>query len=162
MEQITYYKSSVIEGAIMPFPASDGFTASAVASNASVAICGMAMRLPGGIKTSEQLWKFLIDKKDARDSIGIDRYSATGFSRRNVRGDDEQNSAQVGGSSVDDNPRETGMTHGYMLRGVDLSRFDASFFSLTRKELEMLDPQQRILLELTRLVVYILTSNNLD
>lgn len=40
-------------------------------------------------------------------------------------------------------------THGYFL-DEDLSSLDASFFSMTKTELEKCDPQQRQLLEVTR------------
>ncbi|KAL2126694.1 hypothetical protein VTI74DRAFT_387 [Chaetomium olivicolor] len=40
--------------------------------------------------------------------------------------------------------------NGYFLDERDLHRFDTSFFSITRNELEKLDPQHRVLLEVTR------------
>ena len=41
-------------------------------------------------------------------------------------------------------------SRGYFLDHLDLAHFDASLFSMTRSELEKLDPQHRLLLELTR------------
>src|SRR5215469_15344200 len=47
-----------------------------------VAICGMAMRLPGGIRNSEAFWDVLVNGKDTRGPIPADRYNAQGFTDR--------------------------------------------------------------------------------
>ncbi|KAI1125429.1 hypothetical protein F5Y10DRAFT_284293 [Nemania abortiva] len=97
-----------------------------------VAICGMAMRLPGNISSDADFWKLLIEKGDARGPVPADRFNIDAFH-----------------SNVDKafaiRPAE-----GYFLEHVDLACFDASFFSLTKSEVEKLDPQHRLLLELTR------------
>lgn len=98
-----------------------------------VAICGMAMRLPGGISTSGQLWNALLSKKDARREVPAERYNIDAF--------------------YNPESTKTGVVrtrHGYFIDHVDLAQFDASFFSMTRSELEKLDPQHRLLLEVTR------------
>ncbi|KAI1459633.1 hypothetical protein F4805DRAFT_48404 [Annulohypoxylon moriforme] len=105
-----------------------------------IAICGMAMRLPGGINTGQQLWDFLLSKRDARDAVPASRYNANGFFSTFTDGEPDDK-REVG---------NTGLNYGYMLNDVDLAHFDASFFSMSRSELEWLDPQQRLLLELTR------------
>lgn len=97
-----------------------------------IAICGMAMRLPGGISSEDDFWDFLINKKDARCRIPSDRYNIDAF---------HSNTAKSGAIKT---------THGYFLNHVDLAHFDASFFSMTKSELEKLDPQHRLLLEVTR------------
>ncbi len=89
-----------------------------------VAVCGMAMRLPGGIASEEQIWDFLVNKRSARDAVPQDRYNAAAFHDRD--------------------------RYGYFLHDIDLQKFDASLFSITRSELECLDPQVRLMLELTR------------
>lgn len=96
-----------------------------------VAICGMAMRLPGNISSGEQLWDFLINKRNARDVVPTERYNSAAF-----HGGPEGRSR-----------------HGYFLKDVDIEKFDASLFTMTRAELEWLDPQVRILLELTRCAI---------
>ncbi|KAK8011011.1 hypothetical protein PG990_009976 [Apiospora arundinis] len=99
---------------------------------AQIAICGMGMRLPGGISSEDQFWDFLVNKKDARAPIPPDRYNVEAFH------------GQADKAGV------IKTTHGYFLEDVDLAHLDASFFSMTRSELEKLDPQHRLLLEVTR------------
>ena len=97
-----------------------------------VAICGMAMRLPGGISSDADFWRLLVDKKDACCRVPADRYNIDAFQ---------------GNSTISDTIKTT---RGYFLEHLDLAHFDASFFSLTRSDVERLDPQHRLLLELTR------------
>ncbi|KAI1171106.1 putative polyketide synthase [Nemania sp. FL0916] len=97
-----------------------------------VAICGMGMRLPGGIRTSDALYEFLLNKRDARGPVPPDRYNVDGF--YNAQG--KSNSLSV--------------LRGYWLDDVTLSHFDPSLFSMGRSEIEELDPQQRLLLEVVR------------
>jgi acyl transferase domain-containing protein len=95
---------------------------------APIAICGMAMRLPGGISDAESFWDFLINKRDARIEIPKDRYNVDGF------------------YSPTPKPGMVLMDHGYFL-DLDLQHMDAGFFSMSKAEVERLDPQQRLLLE---------------
>ena len=48
-------------------------------SGTPVAICGMAMRLPGGIRNDNDLYEFLYNKGDARSIVGEDRYNIDGY-----------------------------------------------------------------------------------
>ena len=96
-----------------------------------VAICGIALRLPGGIRTPDAFWDALVKGKDLRGPIPQDRYNANGYT-------DELGSR---------NAIKT--QHGYFL-AEDLAALDTSFFSMSRTELERCDPQQRQLLEVTR------------
>jgi acyl transferase domain-containing protein len=96
---------------------------------APIAICGMAMRLPGGIGNAESFWDFLINKKDARVQIPKDRYNIDGFYSQTPK------------------PGMVIMDHGYFLDYLDLQHMDAAFFSMSKAEVERLDPQQRLLLE---------------
>lgn len=98
---------------------------------APIAVCGLAMRLPGGIRDADAFWDLLINGRDARGPIPSNRYNAEGF---------------------DDHLGTKGaiQTHwGYFL-DEDLAKLDTSFFSMTRHELERMDPQQRQALEITR------------
>lgn len=102
------------------------------AENIPIAIVGMAMRLPGGIGNEEQFWDTLINKKDKRSLVPADRWNVDGFySKTPKRG-------------------SVKTKHGYFLEDDALRQFDASLFSITRTELEKLDPQHRLLLEVTR------------
>ncbi|KAF7890820.1 uncharacterized protein EAF01_010629 [Botrytis porri] len=97
-----------------------------------IAIVGMAMRLPGGISNEEELWDTLIKKKDKRTLVPADRWNVDGF--------------------YSETPKRGSVKtkHGYFLDGEALRQFDASLFSITRAELEKVDPQHRLLLEVTR------------
>ena len=101
------------------------------ASSCSIAICGLALRLPGGINDTESFWALLHDGKDARIAVPPDRY--------NVRGFDQS----LGGTGA------IQTEYGYFL-SQDLACLDTSFFTMTRMELERVDPQQRQLLEVVR------------
>jgi acyl transferase domain-containing protein len=97
----------------------------------AVAICGIGLRLPGGISNGENFWELLRNGIDARSPIPETRYNVGGF-------DDS-----LGGKDA------IRVKHGYFL-DHDLSSLDTSFFTLTKSELERADPQQRLLLEVTR------------
>jgi acyl transferase domain-containing protein len=105
--------------------------ATPTSSSEPIAICGMAMRLPGGIHDAEGFWDALYNGKDLRCPIPSDRYNAKAFS--NALGKKGAIKTQ----------------YGYFLKD-DLSCLDASFFSMTKAELERTDPQQRQILEVTR------------
>ena len=98
---------------------------------APIAICGLALRLPGGIRSAESFWELLINKRDARAPVPLDRYNVQGFS-------EELGSKEFIKSQ-----------QGYFLK-EDLSGLDTSFFSMTGDELAKCDPQQRQILEVTR------------
>ncbi|KAI1497192.1 hypothetical protein F5X99DRAFT_423743 [Biscogniauxia marginata] len=96
-----------------------------------VAICGMAMRLPGGIKTPEDYWDVLYNGKDMRSPVPISRYNIKGF-------DDSMGKTNI-----------IQQKEAYFLKD-DLAAFDAGLFTMTRNELEKADPQQRLLLLVVR------------
>ena len=98
---------------------------------AQIAVCGIGVRLPGGIRTCDDYWDLLFHGRDARGPVPSSRYNAQGF-----------NSSLGGKDGMD-------IQHGYFLDG-DLGALDTSFFRLTKSELEKTDPQQRMLLEVTR------------
>ena len=96
-----------------------------------IAVCGLAMRLPGGIRNAESFWDVLYHGKDMRGPIPADRYNAQGF---------------------DDTMGKKGAIktkYGYFLND-DLSCLDTSFFTMVETELKKTDPQQRQILEVTR------------
>ncbi|KAL2875906.1 hypothetical protein SGCOL_008902 [Colletotrichum sp. CLE4] len=98
-----------------------------------IAICGMALRLPGGIATPEEFWQFLVDKRDARCQIPASRFNASSY------------------YSETGKPGHIKTQHGYFLDdSVDLGALDTTFFGMPKNEVERADPQQRLLLELTR------------
>ena len=96
-----------------------------------IAICGVAMRLPGGIRDGGGFWDFLVHGRDARRPIPRDRYNAGGFD------------GKLGAKGAIE------AQQGYFL-DEDLGTLDSSFFSMTADELGKTDPQQRQVLEVTR------------
>jgi acyl transferase domain-containing protein len=96
-----------------------------------VAVCGIAIRLPGGIRTTEEFWNVLVNGRDTRGPVPKDRYSTAAFS---------------GDLGVKD---RFVPSHGYFLQ-EDLGALDPSFFNMTKAEIEQTDPQQRMLLEVVR------------
>ena len=108
-----------------------GDTKTPTPSPEPIAICGFAMRLPGGVRNSNEFWEVLRHGKDMRGPVPSDRYNAKGFD--NTLGSKGAIETQFG----------------YFLQ-EDLSCLDTSFFSMTKNELEKTDPQIRQLLEVTR------------
>ncbi|KAJ4490129.1 acyl transferase domain-containing protein [Lentinula aciculospora] len=95
-----------------------------------VAIVGMSCRTAGGNDTPEKLWQFLLNKKDASGEVPQWRWEP--WLRRDVR-----NAKEV----------EKTISTGYFIQ--DLENFDASFFGISPKEAEQMDPHQRLALELS-------------
>lgn len=98
-----------------------------------IAICGMALRLPGGLHTPQQLWEFLLSKGDARGRIPQSRFNISGY------------------HSTSKKPGTIETEYGYFLdEDVDLGSLDASFFTMAKVELERADPHHRQMLEVAR------------
>ncbi|KAL9583305.1 MAG: hypothetical protein Q9212_002788 [Teloschistes hypoglaucus] len=89
----------------------------------------MGMRLPGGINWETEFWDMLINKKNGRCIVPKDRYNVEAFYDPSGR------------------PGPIKSKFGYFLNHVDLQYLDTSFFSMNRKEVEELVPQQKLLLE---------------
>jgi acyl transferase domain-containing protein len=94
-----------------------------------IAIVGMGMRIPGGVNDSESLWDLLINKRDAQGEIPSHRYNSDGF------------------YSPHPKPGTVVTNKGYFLKDTNLAEMDAGFFSMSKAEVEKLDPQQRLMLE---------------
>ena len=98
-----------------------------------IAICGMALRLPGGLESPQDLWDFLLAKGDARSRVPESRYNISAYHSDSGR------------------PGTIATQYGYFLDdNVKLGSLDAARFSLSRAELEFADPQQRRMLEVVR------------
>lgn len=95
-----------------------------------IVVCGLGIRLPGGIHNTGDFWDLLITGKDAQGPIRSDRYKFDSF---------DGALGEKGAINIE---------KGYFLDD-DLASLDASFFSMGRDELEKSDPQQRQLLEVT-------------
>lgn len=95
-----------------------------------VAIVGVACRLPGA-NSPQRLWRNLRASKDIRGSVSR-RFNPYGFY--------EDNGGQRKGL--------TNVQQAYFL-DQDLDEFDAAFFGISPIEAGAMDPQHRILLEVT-------------
>jgi acyl transferase domain-containing protein/acyl-CoA synthetase (AMP-forming)/AMP-acid ligase II/acyl carrier protein/NAD(P)-dependent dehydrogenase (short-subunit alcohol dehydrogenase family) len=103
----------------------------AAASDAPIAIVGLACRFPGGASDMESYWRLLADGRDVVTEVPRSRWSL--------------------GDWYDPDPNVPGRIasrHGAFLDGVDL--FDAWFFGISAREAAAMDPQQRLLLELAQ------------
>ncbi|KAJ5916406.1 Acyl transferase/acyl hydrolase/lysophospholipase [Penicillium tannophilum] len=96
-----------------------------------IAICGMSVRLPGGLSSPQQLWDFLIAKGDARSPVPESRYNASAYYSKTAK------------------PGSVKTEYGYFLDD-DLASIDTSFFSMNKVEVERADPHQRLMLEVAR------------
>lgn len=96
----------------------------------TLAIVGMAFRLPGDLSTRASLWQALKEGRDLVTEVPGDRWAIDTYQhpRRSEPGKSVTFSAGV---------------------LSDAGEFDPSFFGISPREANKLDPQQRLLLELT-------------
>ncbi|MFD6952237.1 MULTISPECIES: beta-ketoacyl synthase N-terminal-like domain-containing protein [unclassified Nocardiopsis] len=97
---------------------------------APLAVVGTGLRLPGGLTTPDGYWDFLNGRGNAAREFPEDR---------------------VGLRSVYD-PRPDRPGTSYVSKAAlldDPAGFDAAFFGISRREAEALDPQQRLMLEVS-------------
>jgi 3-oxoacyl-(acyl-carrier-protein) synthase/SAM-dependent methyltransferase len=95
-----------------------------------VAIVGMAMRFPGGVATPERFWNALSAGEDLIGTVPAERWNVQEYLHPD---------ADHVGTMYDG--------HGGFLADVDA--FDAEFFGINPREAASMDPQQRMLLELS-------------
>jgi polyketide synthase 3/4 len=95
-----------------------------------VAVIGMACRLPGGIDSPQRLWEALLRGDDFVGEIPADRWDA------DLYYDPEPG---VPGRSI--------TRWGAFLD--DVGGFDSEFFGMTDREATAIDPQHRLLLEVS-------------
>ncbi|KAG0298085.1 hypothetical protein BGZ96_002980 [Linnemannia gamsii] len=92
-----------------------------VTPSETIAIVGMACRLPGGVRSPEQFWQLLSEERDTVGPLSEPRRKLA---------------------------QETGQALRWPSAFVeDVDGFDAGFFRISPHEAEWLDPQQRLLLE---------------
>ncbi|WP_431727231.1 type I polyketide synthase [Verrucosispora sp. TAA-831] len=98
-------------------------------SSEPIALVGMACRFAGDVDSPERFWALLRDGRDTAGPIPADRWSWY---------------ARQGPEHAQAVARATG--YGSFL--TDIAGFDADFFDITPREAALIDPQQRIVLEL--------------
>lgn len=92
-----------------------------------IAIVGMGLRLPGGVNSPDEFWKFLIEKRDGLCEVPETRYKLDSF-------------------YSESKPHSVKTRNGYFLQ-EDPAFFDADFFAINPFEAARMDPQQRQLME---------------
>ncbi len=93
-----------------------------------IAIIGMSCRLPGDVKTPQELWEFVERGGDGIIDVPADRWDANAL--------------------FDPDPDARGKSYcraGGFVTPIDL--FDAAFFGISPREARALDPAQRLMLE---------------
>ena len=95
-----------------------------------VAIIGLSVRLPGGVTSPQLFWDALAEGRDLITTVPPERWDAQAY-----------------WSSEADQPGTMYDAHGGFVSNIDA--FDADFFGIHAREASSMDPQQRILLELT-------------
>ncbi|MFJ2599047.1 type I polyketide synthase, partial [Streptomyces erythrochromogenes] len=90
-----------------------------------IAIVGMSCRLPGGVRSPEDLWRLVTEGRDGITAFPTDR----GWDLEALAGEGSGSSTSVEGGFV------------------DATAFDADFFGISPREATAMDPQQRLLLE---------------
>jgi acyl transferase domain-containing protein len=95
-----------------------------------IAVIGMAMRFPGGVNNADDYWNLLEKGIDGITPVPVDRYNVEDLY------DADPNA-----------PGKITVKEGGFIKEID--QFDVSFFDISPVELESVDPQQRVLLEVT-------------
>ncbi|MGK8558187.1 type I polyketide synthase [Nocardia gipuzkoensis] len=96
-----------------------------------IAIVGIGCRFAGGIDSPDTFWEFVVDKRDGVIEMPADRWDYRRY--------------------YDPEPRTPGRS--YTKRAafmtIDPWEFDPDFFGISAREATVLDPQQRLMLEVT-------------
>lgn len=96
----------------------------------ALAIVGVACRFPGQVNDPDSYWSLLRDQRDPITEVPATRWDLATY--------------------YDPTPGRPGKTHArHMAALEDVAQFDAEFFGISAREAQALDPQHRLLLELS-------------
>ena len=101
-----------------------------VARREPIAVVGMGCRYPGGVKSPDEFWELLSSGRDVLREIPNERWDVDAYF------DPEMTV-----------PGKMYVRKGYYLDDID--QFDPQFFGLSPREAESLDPQQRLVMEVS-------------
>ncbi|RYP89869.1 hypothetical protein DL770_004021 [Monosporascus sp. CRB-9-2] len=128
-----FAKKLIPEQSSWPNMAGQGHSASSLPYSFpenSIAIVGASCRLPGA-NNMDELWDLIAKGKDCVEELSTDRFNLHGSFR-----------AAQSGSLTERRPFYGNFIH-------DVKRFDHAFFGISAREAANMDPQQRIMLELS-------------
>jgi acyl transferase domain-containing protein/surfactin synthase thioesterase subunit/acyl carrier protein len=95
-----------------------------------IAVVGMGCRYPGNVRTPDEFWELLHSGRDVLRDIPDDRWDVDAYYDAEVPV-----------------PGKMYVRQGHFLDGID--QFDPQFFGLSPREAESLDPQQRLVMEVS-------------
>ena len=95
-----------------------------------IAIIGIGCRLAGDVNTPKDFWSFLLEGRSAVGEVPAERWEP--YARRDPRNAAVLKAITPWGSFLS-----------------DLPGFDAEFFGVSPREAELMDPQQRLALEVS-------------
>lgn len=96
-----------------------------------LAVVGMACRFPGGANSPEEFWTVLRDGRDAISDVPAERWTAKTYYAADQHAPGKMYSVRGG------------------FLNIPIDCFDASFFGIGPREARALDPQHRLLLEVS-------------
>ncbi|CAK1367605.1 unnamed protein product [Cercospora beticola] len=97
-----------------------------------IAICGLSMRLPGAVRGAEAFWRALVEQRELKCVVPEDRFNVKAF------------------FSPQGKPGTIISPEAFYLSDAELGHLDTSMIPIAAHELRHIDPQQRMLLEITR------------
>jgi acyl transferase domain-containing protein/acyl carrier protein len=101
-----------------------------IGSSEPIAVIGIGCRFPGGANSPQEYWQLLLSETDAIREIPSDRWNADDWYDADPQAPGKMNTRW--GSFID-----------------DVDRFDPAFFGIAPREAAVMDPQQRLMLEVT-------------
>lgn len=116
-------------------------------AEAGIAIIGMSSRFPGDAASLESFWELLIQGRSSWSEIPPERWHAGAY--YHPSGERKGTVSCYPQADLPETQRtQTSIKGGHFLSG-NVAHFDAPFFAITPSEAKTMDPQQRMLLEVT-------------